>query len=882
MSRFSSSHYCGRPLLTLALGALLAGCGGGGGGSDSDVGLGGSADIQGTISIASGSRVDSDYADPGGTSSGGELSLPATVGGYLSSTSGAYSNGNSYPADASDTYSVNLQDGDSYLLQCFPSVSGVKVDDLDVSLELTGGTTITDTACGSGGTVGSSPVTQVQVSTTSGGPFRYVLTLTPQGSLSSMNVPWPEPELRVNEAVMSGPAAMASTMSSSGLRASSVIESMRSIGPGLWHLKRDGGVSSLAFASSTAGTDPRAETIEWIETMREEFGLDVEPNYLFRTSAPPDSSNDGYFNNVTVRGPDNWNLTHINADTAWARAGDPSGSGVGVAVLDTGLVSTNLSGYGFWHDDLASNVIGDSRLLDFVSSAYDVDANAGRDIDPATPLTPGNEVNTSFHGTHVAGIIAAADNTVGTIGVAYESTILPYRVLGVDPVTGEDGVGSVADLIDAIADAAGRPDDVDVINLSLGGLPPLDAVQTVIDQAYSNQILVVAAAGNNGDASAVYPAANRRVVGVGTTNRNRNLASYSNYGVSVDLVAPGGDVGDGIVNAYGDVDGSNNISSGYAYLAGTSMAAPHVSGVFALMKGLDPTGFTADKFRAQLIAGNLTNTDAGNLNNYDFALHGEGLLDADKALAAVGSFPTVVSAWPRVQEISSTGSESEVLLEVLKDESASVPEVTGAGVSHPSQFTVTDGDGNSIEVGDPLTGSVKIRVDAAQVPSDRPLSGNVVIPYTNESASPRDLVIPIYVQAQDPVSQRDAGRHYVLLLDVTDFDSAKSRQVVARYGNGRYQYAFDDVAPGDYILVAGTDLDNNGFICENGEACAEYPRTGFRGVITVRSGEAQRLDMTTSFRRPNIAEMGLPRYGFEGYSIPGLADDNQAASKQLK
>ncbi|MFC4258272.1 S8 family serine peptidase [Marinobacter lacisalsi] len=892
MSMFSFGQYRGYSLAIIATSGFLAGCGGGGGGGDSDLGRdgSGSSTIQGIMSIESGSRVDSDYADlwrvngeswPPGSGTSVDLPIPATAAGYLSASGGTYEGTDlGYPADAADEYTVSLLEGDRYSLQCFPSDDG-SVDDLDATLLLDGTPVISNTACGSGGTVPPSGHATISVSSSAGGPFRYVLTIAPQGSLRSFDARWPEPDLQVNEAVLSGPAAVTSTLSSSGQQATSVMDSMRSIGPDLWHIRRDMGVRALSTGPS-ASSDPRAETIEWIRTMREEFGLAVEPNYLFRHTAP--TGDDEFYVSSSGEGPDNWNLDQINMSSAWSRAGDPSGQGVGVAIMDTGLLSTNLGTYGAWHEDLAANVVAEGGTLDFVSSTYDVDGTGGRDANPATPLTPDSEASTSFHGTHVAGIVAAVDNASGTIGIAYEATIMPYRVLGVDSVTGRDGVGSLSDLLDAIATAANRADQVDVINLSLGGLPQLEALQTVTDFAYGNGILVVAAGGNSGDASATYPAANWRVLGVGATDRNRDLASYSNYGQSVDLLAPGGSLDDGIVNAYGDVDGSNNISSGYAYLAGTSMAAPHVTGVYALMK--DVANVTPDQFRAQLIAGNLTNTDAASLNNYDYALHGAGLLDANKAMdpGTVGQFPTVVSAWPRLLELSPSGNESQALLEVLKESTAAAPQVSGAPTV-PAPFILTHGNGDPVQSGDLLDGSLNVRVDPDQVPEGRPLAEEIIITYTADSTADsgtRDLVLPVYVQATDEESQRTAGRHYVLLLDINDFGSARSQGVVADYDSGKYEYGFSEVASGDYILVAGTDLDNNGVICENGEACAEYPRAGDREIISIGSGEALQLDMTTSFRRPSLGEMGLPRYGFEGYPVPDRLTGDQPVDKQVQ
>lgn len=98
------------------------------------------------------------------------------------------------------------------------------------------------------------------------------------------------------------------------------------------------------------------------------------------------------------------------------------------------------------------------------------------------------------------------------------------------------------------------------------------------------------------------------------------------------------------------------------------MAAPHVAGVYALMKGVSDS-LTASQFRAQLIAGLLTNDSELS----DYTLYGAGLLDAREAVTNVTAFPTVVSAWPRVVELSPSGTERRVLMEVLKQSSAADP-----------------------------------------------------------------------------------------------------------------------------------------------------------------------------------------------------------------
>src|SRR5438067_6478188 len=215
---------------------------------------------------------------------------------------------------------------------------------------------------------------------------------------------------------------------------------------------------------------------------------------------------------------------------------------------------------------------------------------------------PAQDEASSWHGTHVAGTIAAkANNGVGVAGVAYGAKIVPARVLG------RCG-GYTSDIADAIiwssgGTASGVPANANparVLNLSLGGSGTCDTTtQSAINSARSRGAVVVVAAGNsNVDASTSSPANCAGVISVAATGRSGGKASYSNYGSSVTIAAPGGDSGNGIVstwNAGTTTPGADN----YGYMMGTSMATPHVSGVVALMLAANPN-LTPDDVAAKL------------------------------------------------------------------------------------------------------------------------------------------------------------------------------------------------------------------------------------------------------------------------------------------
>ncbi|MES2757414.1 MAG: S8 family peptidase [Pseudomonadota bacterium] len=291
----------------------------------------------------------------------------------------------------------------------------------------------------------------------------------------------------------------------------------------------------------------------------------------------------------------------LRLPTAWDKA---TGTGVNVAVIDTGYRP---------HADLSGQLLPG---YDFISTATIANDGNGRDSDASDTGDaivagecgsgqPTQDQSSSWHGTHVAGTIAAkTSNGLGVAGVAFNARIVPVRVLG------KCG-GYTSDIADAIIWSSGgtvsgvpaNANPAKVINMSLGGGGACGTTtQTAINSARSRGTVVIVAAGNeNTNASNSNPANCAGVVTVAATNRSGGRAFYSNYGTVVDVAAPGGDTS---VAANGILSTLNTgttapASDNYAFYQGTSMATPHVAGVAALMLSKNPA-LTPDEIEAKL------------------------------------------------------------------------------------------------------------------------------------------------------------------------------------------------------------------------------------------------------------------------------------------
>ena len=335
----------------------------------------------------------------------------------------------------------------------------------------------------------------------------------------------------------------------------------------------------------------------------------------------------------------------IDAPAAWdVTTGSAS---VTVAVIDTGITS---------HSEFSGRVLAG---YDFISDARIANDGDGRDPNPADPgdwVTTAESqsgffagcpaTNSSWHGTHVSGTIGArGNNATGVAGIAWETSILPVRVLG------KCG-GYLSDIAAAIRWAAGgtvsgvpaNPTPARVLSLSLGGAGACDSTtQSAIDSAAGNGAVVVVAAGNsNADLSGYTPASCSGVIAVTATTSSGTRASFSNYGAGATIAAPGVSITSTWNNG---TQGPG--SEAYALMSGTSMATPHVSGVAALALAVDPA-LTAAALRSLLVNNTRPFAPDGSGGSCQTLGCGAGIVDAAAVVAAAsGPCPDLDRHQPR-------------------------------------------------------------------------------------------------------------------------------------------------------------------------------------------------------------------------------------------
>ncbi|NVM46722.1 MAG: S8 family serine peptidase [Candidatus Lokiarchaeota archaeon] len=436
-----------------------------------------------------------------------------------------------------------------------------------------------------------------------------------------------------------------------------------------------------------------------------------------------------------------WGVDRIDAEVVHSDGSGNKGTGLKVAVIDTGI--------DYDHPDLDGNYMGG---YDFVNL----------DKDP---------MDDEGHGTHVAGIIAAEDDGNGVVGVAPEAKLYALKVLD------DTGSGYLSDVIYGIQWATdpngdGSADDrLDIINMSLGADVSNIFLKWACNLAYRDGLLLVAAAGNGG--SVIYPAAYARVIAVSATdydyvNHKDILADFSSTGSEVELAAPGVNIN------------STLLGGGYITHDGTSMASPHVAGTAALVWAANPS-WSNTEVRSHLQGTTEDVSLAGTEQGY-------GLVDAENAVLGTtngNNLPTQATG-------TITGT-------VTDKNTGSV--IEGAAVSADGFGDLTEANGiyslNDIPVGSyTVTASKTGYTEESQVVDVSKDNTTVVDFSLNPESTPTNTM---HIHSID-VSSKTAGPNVNAIVEVTILDKSDS-PVEGATVSGVWSEATNDIESG----VTGTD-----------------------------------------------------------------------------
>lgn len=814
--------------------------------------------VSGTVIPAGGTAADSDVNDPFAPYAPNDdfpeaqlIPNPVTLGGYVN-TPGAGSQGRSFAdGDEFDVFRVGLTGGQVATLLI---ASEDEDDDLDLYLVDVDGTVVDasldDTA----------RVESVVVPPDAGGEYFLAVNAFNGASNYWLNigqaVPDVVPAMRLSDRFVPGELIVA-LADPPGAKAVWVDE-LASLGTGkgrgqeaaprsmlvrLDELARLGepvaaagrGIEALQkpaelLGNLTAGDESTAAKLETLLTAKA-LALDpavaaAAPNYLYELHATF-TPNDPHFQLQ-------WHYPQVSLPQAWSLN---SGTGVIVAVIDSGVFLD--------HPDLAG------RLVD----GYDFILGVPGGNDPGdSPVPPGGS---TFHGTHVAGTVAAAThNDTGVAGVAFGAMVMPLRVCSTSGCPGYA-------IEQALRFAAALPNDsgtvpaqaAGVINLSLGrGGPALPAEQALFDELRARDVVVVASAGNSDTSEPSYPAAYQNVLAVSAVDIEGNKAYYSNFGAWIDVAAPGGDARRD-VNADGFPDGVLSTivddSAGapvprYAFLQGTSMASPHVAGIVALMRSAVPALHAQDI--ESLLQNGVITDDLGVPGRDD--IYGHGLVNAAKAVA----------------EALNTGGEPVTLEPFM---SVSPPSANFGATLGSMSVVFSNSGAGELEFGTPAEDSGGwLSLAAAQsegrllltlsVQRDGLAQGAYVATVTVPSSA-NTVEVPVYMQVADALAA-NIVQQYVLLIDPESFATRHTALAVAASG-GQQDFRIENVAPGSYLLVSGSDADNNDFICGAGESCGIFRGPGDVVPVEVGGDDIAGLEFTSGY--------GLVTTSSESLSSPG-------------
>ena len=822
--------------------AFIMGTGGGGGGGGTPP-PGGTA--SGAIVIGQGHVLDGDTKDPNNPDVDNDntpqpVLIPSTVGGYASVST-----------DPLDVYRIKINGPVSIIL----AIADSDNSDLDLFLyDLSATNKIAES-------IGTGPFEIIETNQTGellvivdafSGGGNYVLSLGVNTSSSTGTGPLLGDALMANAEFVSDEIIIKPAAGATMAQAASTISAMANYfgmeevvgsatGPYLMKVSQFGQSPFQAQRSrndilnatgnESEEEEQRNQTLEIIKMLRKHPSIAyAEPNYIYQIHATPDDE----FYNLQ------WHYSNINLPQAWdITTGSDS---VVVGVIDTGVLLD--------HPDLRDRILrdGSNNVIgyDFISDdRRDNDEDPGIDPNPDDSGDSGIAgVRSSFHGSHVAGTIGAStDNSIGVAGVDWNAKIMPLRALGV-------GGGTNFDIAQAILYAAGEQTvyfpsvpvstvKANVINLSLGpsnpncnSLPLSTTLEDAIIAAQAANVIVVIAAGNDNCDVPTPMSTIAGVISVSAVDALNQKAPYSNFGATVDVAAPGGNASvdlngdgqrDGVYSTLAD-DSSGSTSFGYAFYQGTSMAAPHVAGVIALMLAANNTLTPTDI--NELLAGSHLDPNAGPITQ-DIGDTGRddnfgyGLIDALQAVNVASNIDgglspitgPALNVFPSPLNFSITGTIKELTLNNPGTENVEITSITPdaaatwiAVTNLPTlPFSLLPGSPNSIDI--------EVNVDRIGLDDGAYLGSITII-----SDLPTPTVVPVSMQVQSNVGG-DVGTVYVLVLDPSNFETLDQTTTSVSQG---YLYQTPRIAEGTYLIAAGTDHNDDGSVCDAGEACGIY------------------------------------------------------------
>ncbi len=571
------------------------------------------------------------------------------------------------------------------------------------------------------------------------------------------------------------------------------------------------GVSSTYLYRSKTVLDART-TLELVRNLQDRSDVEyAQPNYIDHiTKAPRD-----------VNYPLQWHYPAINLPQAWDVVDGTQGTPVVVAVVDTGILWAG-DASAQTHPDLIGKVLPGADMISDPRVSRDGD---GRDNDPFDVGDLSEPTQSSYHGSHVAGTIAASTDNLkpgssteafGVAGISWGAKILPVRVLG-------QGGGSSKDILDGLLWAAGiavpgmplNPNPASVINMSLGGNYPCSqnpAEQDVLNQVRAKGVIVVVAGGNENDNAANHsPSSCAGVITVGATDLPGARAPYSNFGTRVDVMAPGGDMGvdtnndkfgDGVLSlAKDDVKGEFF----YSFENGTSMAAPHVAGVAALMKALRPS-LTPDQVLNILrdTAKPRTATQCqGRKGGTQAATDcGAGLIDAFAAVNAVGGLTN------NTQDLSLKLSQGGLTIKPGVSASVNLEIACTGGLTGLVDLSF-EGDPTGVTIKSSGTRSCgsSLSLNFA-VDSNAPSKTHALTFYGTSGTLERSVGFSLTVQATLPSVQGTI----VLAAFVNaqgNLEEAKSNAVQVTQSSSSAAFSVGDLETGNYLVIAWKDVNGD-------------------------------------------------------------------------